>query len=67
MGFNSGFKGLKRRIVTSGNLYSSVASPHSGQQASVLCELTEAWSGVYFFFFYNAGSNFPSLYYMFCV
>jgi hypothetical protein len=30
---------LQHRILTPGNLYSSVASPESVQQASVLCEL----------------------------
>jgi len=30
---------LLRRITTPGNLYSSVTSPESGQQESVVCEL----------------------------
>lgn len=30
---------IKAQVLTPGNLQSSIASPESGQQASVLCEL----------------------------
>ena len=56
---------LQHRIVKPGNLYSSIASPESSQQASVLCELRLKRGVV--FILYNAGSNFPSPYKMFCV